>query len=509
MKTTIKGLCCVVLGGLLFVGLGRTAGRKIDGESGVIHAVLTGDYADPSIIRVGDDYFMTHSSYSYLPGLLVWHSKDLNSWERLGYALHRYVGEVWAPDFVHYKGKFYIIFPAGGTNWVVTADSAAGPWSDPRDLKVEGIDPGHIATPEGKRYLYLDSGRIVELAPDGLSVLGEPQHVYEGWRYPEDWVVEGFYPESPKLIAKDGYYYLTTAQGGTAGPSTGHMVASARSKSPLGHWENSPLNPIVHTWSRSEKYWSKGHGTIFSNARGQWFIVYHGYENGYLPLGRNTLIEPVEWSEDGWFKTVRDPKNEGETKKFRNIVIEPDDFSGNRLKLQWQFSGLGSLQDYNLKNAALRLTAAPDDIRVLHSTVGDHNYEASVKLEMEGQVEAGLIVYYTKDAFAGIGVKAGTVFGLAKGTPFGPKIKAAGAKYFKLRMNEFDLSFFYSEDGKTWKTYPNSAEVSGYHQNMLGGFSSLKIGVYCRGKGNLLIDNFNYKALDEPAGRASGLFFAN
>jgi len=94
--------------------------------------------------------------------------------------------DVWAPDLAAFGNKFYIYFPAGGTNWVVTADSPRGPWSDPVDLRVKGIDPGHIATPDGKRYLYLDGGRVVELAPDGLSVRGEPKRVYEGWDVPKE-----------------------------------------------------------------------------------------------------------------------------------------------------------------------------------------------------------------------------------------------------------------------------------------------------------------------------------
>jgi xylan 1,4-beta-xylosidase len=471
--------------------------QKVEQEKGNIYVVLTGDYADPSIIRVGEDFYMTHSSYSYLPGLLIWHSKDLKKWERVGYALHKHVGEVWAPDLVRYQDKYYIYFPAAGTNWVIRADSPQGPWSDPIDLHTKGIDPGHIATPEGKRYLYFDEGRVVELAPDGLSVRGEPQRIYLGWEYPEDWVVEGFYSESPKLTYANGYYYLTTAQGGTAGPSTSHMAVSARSKSQMGPWENSPYNPIIHTWSRAERYWSKGHETIFSDARGQWHIVYHAYENGYYPLGRNTLIEAVEWTKDKWFKTARDSKKEGEIKKFKNIVIESDDFSGEKLKLQWQFSGLGSLRDYELKNRTLILNSSPDNYRVLHSTVGDHNYEASVKLEVEGDVEAGLIAYYNQKAFAGIGIKDGTIFNLAKGVPsFGAGVKAPGVKFLKIKLKEFDLSFSYSEDAKQWRNYPDSLEVSGYHHNLLGGFSSLKLGIYCKGKGRMMVDDFMYKTLD-------------
>src|SRR5215471_18447035 len=88
--------------------------------------ILGGDYPDPSVIRVGNDYYMTHSSFEYYPGLLIWHSTDLVHWERVGYALHKYVGSVWAPDLVKYKDSFYIYFPAGRKIWVITAKSPAG-----------------------------------------------------------------------------------------------------------------------------------------------------------------------------------------------------------------------------------------------------------------------------------------------------------------------------------------------------------------------------------------------
>ena len=85
--------------------------------------VLGGDYPDPSVIRVGKDFYMTHSSFEYYPGLLIWHSTDLVHWERIAYALHKNVGSVWAPDLVKYKDSFYIYFPAGRKIWVVTAKS--------------------------------------------------------------------------------------------------------------------------------------------------------------------------------------------------------------------------------------------------------------------------------------------------------------------------------------------------------------------------------------------------
>ena len=113
-----------------------------------------------------------------------------------------------------------------------------------------------------------------------------------------------------------------------------------------------------------------------------------------------------------------------------------------------------------------------------------------------GDVEAGLIAYYDDRAFAGIGFKGGEVYGLAKGAISGERIKAPAVKYLRIRMNEFDLSMAYSDDARRWTPYPNSLEVSGYHQNVLGGFSHLKLGIFGRGLGVLKIDDFVYRNLE-------------
>ena len=265
-------------------------------------AILKGDYPDPTILRDGEDYYMTHSPFYYMPGFLIWHSHDLMNWEPLCRALPEYSGSAMAPDLVKVDGRFYLYYPADGTNWVAWADDIRGPWSQPIDLKIGGIDPGHLKDAEGRRWLYTNDGWITPLTDDGLARAGESKKVYDGWVYPKQWETEGMYLESPKLTYKNGYYYLTSAQGGTAGPTTSHMVASARARSPLGPWENSPYNPIVHTYSADDNWWSKGHGTLVDDTQGNWWIVYHAYANGYHTLGRSTLIEPVEWTPDGWFR---------------------------------------------------------------------------------------------------------------------------------------------------------------------------------------------------------------
>ena len=457
--------------------------------------ILNGDFPDPSIVRDGEDFYLTHSSFDYVPGMLIWHSKDLQHWTRIARALRRSVGNIWAPDLIKYKDLFYIYFPAGGTNWVITAKTPYGPWSDPVDLKLRGIDPGHIATPEGRRYLHVSGGQMVELAPDGLSVAGSLQKTYSGWKYPEDWLASCFCLESPKLAFHNGYYYLTSAQGGTVGPSTSHMAVSARSKSPAGPWEDSPYNPVVRTWNRQEQWWMKGHATLLDGGRGRWYLVYHAYENGHLNMGRHTLVEPVEWTSDGWFKPLYAPGKTPVTAEIRNHRIAADDFSKPDLDLQWQFSGIASTEEFSAGGGAVTVKAEPGKFKVLHTQAADHNYEASVKIEGAPGTEAGLILFYSPEVNAGVGSSGGQLFMLRRGRPMSPQVPCPDCRYLKIRLVEDELSAFYSKDGVAWKQMPNAVEVSGYQTNVLGDFSSIRPGVYMKGSGQVRIQDFRYRAL--------------
>ncbi len=492
----IKILALVLLSAVLAPGATPDLRPGPPAAPGTIDVLLPGDYPDPSILRAGDFYYMTHSSHDFVPGLLVWRSKDLLTWERVGYALTKAIGDVWAPDLVKYGDRYYIYFPARNTNWVVWAPSPEGPWSEPVDLKIGGIDPGHVAGPDGKRYIYQDSGYVVPLSPDGLSVAGERRKVYEGWRYPDDWAVECYCLESPKLLSTGGFYYLTSAEGGTAGPGPSHMAVVARSKNVLGPWENDPANPLVHTWCKTDRFLSKGHGTIFQDERGQWYVVYHAYENGRLPAGRQTLLEPLNRTKDGWFRSVRDPKVEDEIRVHRNIVVEPDDFSGERLKLQWQFSGVEDPAEVTIENGGLVLPCVSESRRVMHTVPGDPDFEATVGLDPDKGVEGGLVLYYDDKFLAGIGFKDGYIFSLSKGElSSASMIEAKEARFLKVRQFAYDLSLYYSDNGLDWKAFPESQEISGYQHNLLGGFRSLRIGIYGQGNGRLRVDDFTYRAL--------------
>lgn len=467
--------------------------------------VLGGDYPDPSVLRVGKDYYMTHSSFEYSPGLLIWHSTDLIHWERIGYALHEFVGSVWAPDLIKHGNLYYIYFPAGKKNWVVYASSPEGPWSAPIDLKLEGfIDPGHVVDSEGNRYLYLSKGYTVRLAKDGLSTVGDPVFSYAGWQFPKDWSTECFCLESPKSTVRNGYFYQTVAEGGTAGPATAHMVVSARSKSPFGPWENSPYNPIVHTNNRSERWWCQGHGTLVDDVDGNWWILYHGYEKEFQTLGRQTLMLPIEWTKDNWFR-VPDGINSsssieipGGTASKHDVGLS-DDFTNDKLGLQWQFFKQYSPERFEIKKGELILKAEgksfQDSSPILVNSA-DRKYEVQVEYTLDPGATAGMCLFYNEQGNLRVSVDAQNFAVYNQQNRKISERNELGSHGFLRILNDGnEISFYYSKNGLTWSRLERSIDATGFNHNVFGGFMSLRAGLFAFGEGDVRFDNFIYKKL--------------
>jgi len=460
-------------------------------------AILSGDYPDPTILRDGDDYYMTHSPFYYAPGFLIWHSQDLLSWEPICRILPEYEGSAMAPDLIKYQNRYYLYYPAAGTNWVIWADDIRGQWSGPIDLKVAGIDPGHIADPEGNRYLYVDNGYVIRLTADGLATTGERTQVYEGWNYPEKWDTECMCLESPKLIYKDGYYYMTSAQGGTAGPATSHMAVAARSKNITGPWENSPYNPVVHTYSVNDNWWSKGHGTLIDDTDGNWWMVYHAYANGYHTLGRQTLIESIEWTTDGWYRTLPEASFPTPRKTIPHGLELSDNFNHPELGLQWTFWKEYAIRQVTLKNNALHLKAkgnTPANGRLLLTTVTDKTYETQVEVKAGPGNKAGLVLFYNEQTYAGV-ISDGKQFTIYKNPQEIVNLPNRFGKQFHLKiLNQGNsCTFMASKDGITWDTLAGQVDVSEMHHNNYGGFYALRIGLLSAGKGEATFKQFRYR----------------
>lgn len=459
--------------------------------------IISGDYADPSIMRDGKDYYMTHSPFYYAPGFLIWHSQDLVNWEPVCRALTNWIGAAMAPDLLKYQGKYYIYYPSAGTNWVIWAEDIRGPWSEPIDLKVRGIDPGHIVSEDGKRYLYLSDGYVVALSDDGLATVGDVKKVYDGWEYPKGWDTECMCLESPKLTYRNGYYYMTSAEGGTAGPATSHMAVAARSESPLGPWENSPYNPVVHTYSASDNWWSKGHGTLIDDVNGNWWIVYHAYAKGYHTLGRQTLLEPIEWTADGWYRTKSTATLPQPEITATNGLNLSDDFDKQELGIQWTFWKEYAPQAVSFKQQTLWMEAkgsTPADGRLLLTTAEDKNYETQVEVITGKGNTAGLLLFYNEKAYAGV-VSDGNKFIIYRNAEEKIELPNKIGKRFiaRIRNQGNNVRIMVSKDGASWTTLIKNMDVSMMHHNNYKGFFALRIGLYSAGKGSAGFSHFRYK----------------
>lgn len=494
-------------------GVGAEGQRKADRGDGFFqNPIVAGDHPDPTILKDGDDYYMTFSSFLSYPGLVIWHSTDLVNWAPIGPALHKPLGVIWAVDLIKHDGRYFIYIPADPQNegwsiFVIWADDIRGPWSDPIDLHIQGcIDPGHVVGEDGRRYLFTNGVRKIRLTDDGLATDGALEHAYAPWRYPDDWVVENFAPEGPKLLRRGDWFYLITAVGGTAGPPTGHMVIAARSRSVHGPWEHCPRNPLVRTRDASEPWWSRGHATLVEGPVGDWWMVYHGYENGYRTLGRQTLLEPIEWTDDGWFRALGGdlsrplPKPRG-GREGPSAPALSDDFSSPRMGVQWALHGdTTDAGRVTYVGDGLRLAAtgaSPADSAPLVCGVGDTSYEAEIDLELIGEVEAGLLLFYDPKAFVGVGFTPTT----RKTFQFSEELTWMRAPHdtrrirFKVLNVDNIVTWFHShDDGATWIRNEMRMEVSGLHHNVFGGFLSLRIGVYSAGVGHAVLRDFTYRA---------------
>ncbi|MCD8237668.1 MAG: family 43 glycosylhydrolase [Prevotellaceae bacterium] len=475
--------------------------------------IIRGDYPDPSIMRDGEDFYMTHSPFYYAPGFLIWHSTDLVNWEPICRVLPEYKGSAMAPDLLKHNGKYYIYYPAAGTNWVICADDIRGPWSKPVDLHVRGIDPGHIVDEQGQRWLYTDEGKVIRLTDDGLHTVGEQKKVYDGWVYPKKWNTECMCLESPKLTYHDGYYYMTSAEGGTAGPATSHMAVVARSRSVLGPWENSPYNPVVHTYSEADNWWSKGHGTIIDDKDGNWWIVYHAYAKGYHTLGRQTLIEPIEWTSDGWYKLKSGDKDavklaatavSGLDECHYTLVRRADKSSKTGfisplpLGDRWTFwkeyapEALGVRDGQSLSVKAKG--SSPADGRWLLMPTEDKSYDASVRVATGGGNMVGLLLYYNEKAFAGV-VSDGKTFTVYKDANHKAVKSNRFGHEFSLRLkNRGNSVALEAGDGRgDWETLAERIDVSQMNHNNYFGFFSLRIGLLSAGRGKAVFSDFQYR----------------
>jgi xylan 1,4-beta-xylosidase len=299
--------------------------------------ILRGFNPDPSILRVGDDYYIATSTFEWFPGVQIHHSRDLVNWRLLTRPLRRASqldmrgdpdsGGVWAPCLTHADGRFHLIYTdvkrygrttVGGAsgaslrdfhNYLVTAETIDGDWSDPTYLNSSGFDPSLFHNADGRKYLLNmlwdhRPGRnrfagivMQEYSPAERRLVGERQVIFDG-------TALGL-TEAPHLYRRDGWHYLITAEGGTG---WGHAVTLARSRRIEGPYELAPGGPILTARDRPDAALQRaGHADLVETQGGETYAVYlcgRPIPNrGRCILGRETAIQPMDWTADGWLQT--------------------------------------------------------------------------------------------------------------------------------------------------------------------------------------------------------------
>ena len=416
---------------------------NIYGKEGYfINPIISGAHPDPSICRVGNDYYIVNSSFEYFPGLPIHHSKDLVNWELIGYGLHREDqcngemnlvdvqsdGGIHAPTIRYHKGTFYIITtnvynsgdgsPGLMRNFIITAKSPSGPWSKPHIIEgAPGIDPDIFFDDNGKVYFTgthspgdMNSNGIGEIWIQELDIkkwklVGKRHTVWDG--------IFGCCTEGPHIYKEHGLYYLLVAEGGTG---KNHAVMIAASENILGPYEENQRNPILTTRHLSNNYFvnSTGHADMIELEDGRWYMVSLGKRNdldGDANMGRETYLMPMQWestivkweqvSEDRWeplrylFPVVA-PLT-GKVERFtplpftdrpqyiNNTVI--DDFLNKNLDLRWTFIRVPEEKTYSLLEnpGFLRLYSKPGKIedRKRFSLVGFRQKESDFEFEVK------------------------------------------------------------------------------------------------------------------------------
>ncbi len=345
--------------------------------------VIPGFYPDPSVCRVGEDFYLVNSSFEYFPGVPIWHSRDLVHWRQIGHVLTRRSqlelegvkcsDGIYAPTIRFHDGTFYMIttlVSAGSyRNFYVTATNPAGPWSDAIWYDQSGIDPSLLFDDDGRVYFQSNRGMTFKME---RAIYQSEIDIKTGKRLTEPKMLwrgsGGSYVEGPHVYKRDGWYYLLTAEGGT---SYGHIVAIARSKNVWGPYESCPHNPILSNRHAYEEIHGTGHADLVQATDGSWWMVHLAFRKtvgDIHTLGRETCLAPVEWR-NGWPVVNQTGTNSEIISKTLPLCPWPalavrDDFDGHALGLQWIYFRNPVAENYSLseRKGFLRLRGSEKNL---------------------------------------------------------------------------------------------------------------------------------------------------
>lgn len=473
--------------------------------------VLSGFHPDPSICRVGDDYYLATSTFEWFPGVRIHHSRDLAHWRVIGHALDRVSqlpmrgcqnsGGVWAPCLTHADGRFWLVFTnvhhhgpgvvMDTPNYLVTAERAEGPWSEPVFLNASGFDPSLFHDDDGRKYLVqmrmgeafsgvrFDGIILQEFDPHGMRLTGDPVRIWGGSPIG---ITEG-----PHLLKRDGWYYLITAEGGTA---MRHAVSVCRSRDLRGPYEIHPENPVITSFGNPDAVLhSVGHACFVDTPCGSWFAAHLCHRpvqrpslpvmeregNKSAPLGRETCIQKLRWDGDAWPRLadggaspslsvecplpekpwVVRPADRFDPLDFQTLREPPDpswcELSEDRFRLRLRGrDSLASCFDQSLMARRLGHFHAVAQTRMFFRP---ENFKQS----------AGLIAYYDRFHYHYLRLTSGSDGRMKLGVISSENTRAelfevalldaedSGSLHLRMQNRAEELRFFWSTDGRRWQ----------------------------------------------------------
>jgi xylan 1,4-beta-xylosidase len=469
--------------------------------------VIPGFYSDPSVCRVGDDYYLVTSTFHYFPGVPVFHSKDLVNWEQIGHCIHRKDQlpnglNIFACTIRYHDGKFYMITTnnaRGDGNFYVTATDPAGPWSDPIWINLPGIDPDLFFDDDGKVYGISSSFVLYEVDIETGKFLSEGKQLW--------WGTGGRYAEGPHIYKKDGYYYLMAAEGGT---EEAYSETIARSNNIWGPYTENPANPILahaNAAGQGNPIQGVGHADMIQAHDGSWWIVFHGYRKvvGYPVhhiLGRETCLAPVTWPKHGW-PVVNGNGTVTANMACPTLPLKPfpkkparEEFNGPKLGLEWNFIQAPS-EFYDIKDGALHVTGLPQRIgeRGSLAFVGrrlqHHNFTATTTIYFDPNVdneEAGMVLLNESQHFDMLIKRSGNKRVLYVQLKFGSVVYQSkeialepGPVQLKINGARSRFYFSYSQGGEFKEI--ERVEARYLSTETVGGFTGVYVGFYATGHG--------------------------
>lgn len=315
--------------------------------------IIPGFYPDPSICRVGQDYYLVTSTFEYFPAIPIFHSQDLVHWHQIGHVISRSdqidlsrahsLGGIYAPTIRYYQGWFYVVSTnvLDGGHFLCKTQNPAAEWSNPQWIELPTrhamtFDPSLFFDDDGQVYFtYFTTDGIMQalIEPDSARLLTPPRRIADS--------MNGFTSEGPHLYKINGLYYLMTAEGGT---EYGHMESIYRASTPWGPFEPCPRNPILSHRSLHSPIQITGHGDLVQDPQGNWWMVFLGVRaNGYQPvhyLGRETFLASVHWQADGWPRIGKvELEMDAPLPALRPFPAPParDDFDSPHLPFHWNF----------------------------------------------------------------------------------------------------------------------------------------------------------------------------